>query len=180
MLLSNWKSSWYEFFSVDRRVLSSERLNTDFLDDSDKNRGSMSPNNDGRNVFLWMVFMGFIFVSLVVLERVMEVPQIWLVWSWRWRIWKGGQSGRSTKLDFPLKLTAFWIHNFLPFLKTQFFLWDSQMNDGRNFFVSLILMVLIFVALGLLETFLAVPELGYLFEQQFVISWKNSFWRIKV
>ena len=44
------------------------------------------------------------------------------------------------------------------------------MNDGRNFFVSLILMVLIFVALGLLETFLAVPELGYLFEQQFVIS----------
>jgi hypothetical protein len=36
----------------------------------------MSPNNDGRNVFLWMVFMGFIFVSLVVLERVMEVPQI--------------------------------------------------------------------------------------------------------
>ena len=36
----------------------------------------MSPNNDGRNVFLWMGFMGFIFVSLVVLERVMEVPQI--------------------------------------------------------------------------------------------------------
>ena len=48
----------------------------DLFDDSDKKRGSMSPNNDGRNVFLWMVFMGFIFVSLVVLERVMEVPQI--------------------------------------------------------------------------------------------------------
>ena len=121
MSLSNWKSSWYEFFSIDRRVLSSERLNIDFLDDSDKNRGSMSPNNDGRNVFLWMVFMGFIFVSLVVLERVMEVPQIWLVWSWRWRIWKGGHSGRSTKLDFPLKLTAFWIHDFLPSPKPNFF-----------------------------------------------------------
>ena len=76
MSLSNWKSSWYEFFSIYRRVLSSEKLNTDFLDDSDKKRGGMSPNNDGRNVFLWMVFMGFIFVSLVVLERVMEVPQI--------------------------------------------------------------------------------------------------------
>ncbi len=36
----------------------------------------MRQNNDGRNVFLWMVFMGLIFVSLVVLERVMEVPQI--------------------------------------------------------------------------------------------------------
>ena len=44
------------------------------------------------------------------------------------------------------------------------------MNDGRNFFVWLIFMVLIFVALGLLETFLGVLELGYLFEQQFVIS----------
>jgi hypothetical protein len=44
------------------------------------------------------------------------------------------------------------------------------MNDGRNFFVWLIFMVLIFVALGLLETFLEVPELGYLFEHQFVIS----------
>jgi len=44
------------------------------------------------------------------------------------------------------------------------------MNDGRNFFVWLIFMVLIFVALGLLETFLEVPELGYLFEQKFVIS----------
>ena len=76
MSLSNLKRSWYEFFSIDRRVLSSERLNIDFLDDSDKNRGSMSPNNDGRNVFLWMVFMGFILASLVVLERVMEVPQI--------------------------------------------------------------------------------------------------------
>ena len=74
--LSSWKSSWYEFFRNDKRVLSSERLNTDFLNDSDKKSGSMSPNNDGRNVFLWMVFMGFIFVSLVVLERVMEVPQI--------------------------------------------------------------------------------------------------------
>jgi hypothetical protein len=74
--VSSGKSGWYEFFSIDRRVLSSERLNTDFLDDSNKQRGSMSPNNDGRNVFLWMVFMGFIFVSLVVLERVMEVPQI--------------------------------------------------------------------------------------------------------
>ena len=46
---------------------------------------AMSPNNDGRNVFLWMVFMGFIFVSLVVLERVMEVPQIWWGWgNWKW------------------------------------------------------------------------------------------------
>ena len=44
------------------------------------------------------------------------------------------------------------------------------MNDGRNFFVWLIFMVLIFVALGLLETFLEVPELGYLFEHQLVIS----------
>jgi len=44
------------------------------------------------------------------------------------------------------------------------------MNDGRNFFVWLIFMVLIFVALGLLETFLEVPELDYLIEQQFVIS----------
>ena len=76
MSLSNWKSSWYEFFSIDKRVLSAESLNTDFIDDLDKNIGSMSPNNDGRNVFLWMVFMGFIFVNLVVLERVMEVPQI--------------------------------------------------------------------------------------------------------
>ena len=54
--------------------------------------------------------------------------------------------------------------------KPNFLLWDSHMNDGRNFFVWLIFMVLIFVALGLLETFLEVPELGYLFEQQFVIS----------
>ena len=51
-----------------------------------------------------------------------------------------------------------------------FFLWYSHINDGRNFFVWLIFMVLIFVALGLLETFLGVSELGYLFEQQFVIS----------
>ena len=54
--------------------------------------------------------------------------------------------------------------------KPNFLLWDSDMNDGRNFFVWLIFMVLIFVALGLLETFLEVPELGYLFEHQFVIS----------
>jgi hypothetical protein len=76
MSLSQWKSSWYEFFRIDIIVLSVERLNIDFIDDSIENRGSMSPNNDGRNVFLWMVFMGFIFVSLVVLESVMEVPQI--------------------------------------------------------------------------------------------------------
>ncbi len=76
MSLSKWKSSWYEFFRIDIIVLSVERLNIDFIDDSIENRGSMSPNNDGRNVFLWMVFMGFIFVSLVVLESVMEVPQI--------------------------------------------------------------------------------------------------------
>ncbi|MEK9701255.1 MAG: hypothetical protein VW829_04500 [Deltaproteobacteria bacterium] len=44
------------------------------------------------------------------------------------------------------------------------------MKDGRNFFIWLIFMALIFVALGLLETFLEVPELGYLFEQQLVIS----------
>jgi len=67
-------------------------------------------------------------------------------------------------------VTAFWIYDFLPIPNPNSLLWDSHMNDGRNFFVWLIFMVLIFVALGLLETFLEVPELGYLFEQQFVIS----------
>ena len=53
--------------------------------------------------------------------------------------------------------------------KPNFLLWDSQMNDGR-IFVWLIIADLIFIALGPLETFLEVPELGFLFEQQFVIS----------
>ena len=74
------------------------------------------------------------------------------------------------RLDFPLKLKAFWVHDLFCHFQNPIFLLGSLMNDGKNFFVWLIFMVLIFVALGLLETFLEVPELGYLFEQQYVIS----------
>ena len=101
----------------------------------------------------------------------------WSFWSEWWRFpksdWcevgdgevvKGWQSGRSLKLDFLLKVTAFWIHDFFSISKTHFFLWYSHINDGRNFFVWLIFMVLVFVALGLLETFLKVPDFGYFFE----------------
>ena len=44
------------------------------------------------------------------------------------------------------------------------------MNDGRNFFLWLIFMVLIFIALGLLETFLEVPGIGYRVVQGDMIS----------
>ena len=69
---------WKESEDLEKTIKSflSKRIKGAIRRNIDKNRGSMSPNNDGRNVFLWMVFMGFIFVSLVVLERVMEVPQI--------------------------------------------------------------------------------------------------------
>ena len=44
------------------------------------------------------------------------------------------------------------------------------MNEGRNFFIWLIFMVLIFIALGLLETFLEVPDIGYRVVQGDMIS----------
>ena len=75
----------------------------------------MSPNNDGRNVFLWMVFMGFIFVSLVVLERVMEVPQIWWGWgNWKW-LFRG--------YDFSDSEDGFLYY------------YDNHMKGHRNFFI---------------------------------------------
>ena len=37
----------------------------------------MGPNKDGRNFFLWLVFMVFIFVGMAVLEKVLEVPAVW-------------------------------------------------------------------------------------------------------
>jgi hypothetical protein len=65
----------------------------------------------------------------------------------------------TTKLDFPEKIHAFLItdlcHSQDPFLSFG----DPNMNDGRNFFLWLIFMVLIFIALGLLETFLEVPDI---------------------
>ena len=39
-------------------------------------KGHMGPNKDGRNFFLWLVFMGFIFVGMAVLEKVLEVPAV--------------------------------------------------------------------------------------------------------
>ena len=39
-------------------------------------RGHMGPNKDGRNFFLWLVFMVFIFVGMAVLEKVLEVPAV--------------------------------------------------------------------------------------------------------
>ena len=32
--------------------------------------------NDGRNFFVWLVFMAVIFVTLAVLETLLEVPDI--------------------------------------------------------------------------------------------------------
>ena len=116
----------------------------------------------------------------------------WSFWSEWWRFpksdWcevgvgqvvKRWQSGRSTKFYFPLKVTVFWIYDFLPFPKP-IFSFGIHTWMMVKLFGLLIFMVLIFIVLGLLETFLEVPELGYLFEQQFVISWKNQFWGIKV
>ena len=37
----------------------------------------MGANKDGRNFFLWLVFMVFIFVGMAVLEKVLEVPAVW-------------------------------------------------------------------------------------------------------
>ena len=37
---------------------------------------------------------------------------------------------------------------------------ESEMNDGRNFFIWLIFMVAIFIILGVLETALEVPDIG--------------------
>ena len=51
------------------------RLNyqLDLLDKLITFRGHMGPNKDGRNFFLWLVFMVFIFVGMAVLEKVLEV-----------------------------------------------------------------------------------------------------------
>ncbi len=76
----------------------------------------------------------------------------------------------TTKLDFPKKVHAFLFtdlcHSQYLFLSFG----DPYMNEGRNFFIWLIFMVLIFIALGLLETFLEVPDIGYRVEQGDLIS----------
>ena len=54
------------------------RLNyqLNLLDELITFRGHMGPNKDGRNFFLWLVFMVFIFVGMAVLEKVLEVPAV--------------------------------------------------------------------------------------------------------
>ena len=101
---------------------------------------AMSPNNDGRNVFLWMVFMGFIFVSLVVLERVMEVPQIWWGWgNWKWLFrWSLHYSFELQNLTF-IESRCFLGYDFSDSEDGFLYYYDNHMKGHRNFFISLIL-----------------------------------------
>ena len=95
--------------------------------------------------------------------------------SFSWKLFRGHWSRCQLRewtrsKDYVFSETITWhywpIGNYWPFslyrittpnLKEK----ESAMNDGRNFFIWLIFMVAIFIILGVLETALEVPDIGW-------------------
>ena len=64
--------------------------------------------NDGRNFFIWLIFMVAIFIILVVLETALEVPDI------------GTAASGNTDTYFPIWIRIYCPGNTSPIIKTDF------------------------------------------------------------